>query len=149
MKNRIGIWMDFRHADIFDMAGKEIKHRIVKSNISEKKVKGGSRSKTPWGPMDKVSESKMLNKKLASRKKYYQHLAQMVDGFEEVVILGPGAAKEEFNAYLIEECPRHPRVRAVKTVDSITINQKRAMLESMFDENLSDQSGTDSDQLGQ
>lgn len=131
-EKKIGIWLDSRHADLFWFENSEIMHQKIVSNVPEGKVKGGSRSKSIWGPMNKVSESKVLNRKVTARRRYYQELGENIKGFNEVFLWGPGAAKEELSIFLEDECPDCPKVQAVRTTDSMTMNQKKALVRNAF-----------------
>ena len=134
MIKHAGIWIDYRTADIFKMEGGKTMMMTVPSEIHTGNVKGGSRSTVPWGPMDKVSESKMLNKKNAEKESYYERVREAVAGFDRLMIIGPGMAKEEFRKFLGRSKKLHPRVIVVRTMDSGTQNQKKARIEELFAE---------------
>ena len=69
MKKQTGIWLDFKNAFIITLENKSVDVKTIDSDIEDYHVKGGARSKQPWGPMDKTSESKYLGETETSGKK--------------------------------------------------------------------------------
>ena len=60
---RTGIWMDYKEANIIHLKDKGTEVLNIESNIEPHKPRGGSKSKSAWGPVDTVSESKYLERR--------------------------------------------------------------------------------------
>lgn len=129
---QIGIWLDFDGADIIQITNGEISTEHIPSNIEHFNLKGGSRSKTPYGPMEKTSESKLLERKKHQSKLYFERICKRVNNADELFIMGPAEAKIGLRKY-IDETPSCPlEVLDTLTVDSITENQKIAKVKAFF-----------------
>ncbi len=78
MKKQIGIWIDFRNANIIELKKDKVDVGIVVSEIEEIQPVGGARSRQPWGPMDNVSESKFLDRRKKQEKSFYESVMKAV-----------------------------------------------------------------------
>lgn len=114
-----GIWLDLREAKIvFLPADGEDSVTLIASKVDEGKAKGGSRSKTPWGPMDQVSEPGHERRKEHQIKEYLQRVVSSLKGVTEVAIVGPGKARLRLVQYL-KDLPGHNiSIRKVEPADS-------------------------------
>lgn len=136
MKKLTGIWLDFKGAFLVEtMEDEPIKTCIIPSGISPDKVGGGSRTGgTPWGPMNVVSESKILAKRKQEETAYFENIMNAVNDADEVVIFGPGEAKEGL-AKSIQKARKqfHPMIRGIKTTDKMTPRQKISFVKRFYD----------------
>ena len=131
MKKKVGIWLDYRKADIIAINGGEINTIEVRSNLDESKPIGGARSKQPYGPMDTVSESKHLEKRKQQLKSFYQEIMSKIKDADELFVFGPAEAKIGFNKEM--DIPAFkPVILGVENADSITLNQKISKVKSFF-----------------
>ncbi len=114
-----GVWLDFREARIvFLPADGKALIKVIPSKVDEGKVKGGSRSKTPWGPMDQVSEPGHARRKEQQIKEYMQRIAGSLRGVTAIAIIGPGEAKLRLKKYF-KSLPGHSiGIRKVEPADS-------------------------------
>ena len=132
MKN-IGIWLDKEKA--FILVLKEGSERLieVQSELEFYHPKGGSRSKTRWGPQDVVQDSKYMEREKHQLRRYFQAIVEKIKDADALVIYGPA---ETYERLLKELQERHPRlaekVKDVKRADSMTLNQVKALIRDYF-----------------
>ena len=132
MKN-IGIWLDKEKAYILML--KESSERLfeVQSELEFYNPKGGSRSKTRWGPQDVVQDSKYLEREKHQLKKYFKTIIEKIKDADALVIYGPAETFEKFLKVLQEHHPSlAAKVKEVKRADSMTQNQIKAMIRNYF-----------------
>lgn len=132
MKKQIGIWLDYKEAHIITLNGKQNDINIISSEIESYHLKGGARSKTPYGPMDKTSESKFLARKKHQVEKYYKKIMEATNDANEILIMGPAEAKIGLRDKMTKTRTYRPMIKGYKTVDSITKNQKVARTLEFF-----------------
>lgn len=129
---QIGIWLDFREANVIHLQQGDTVVEHIPSLIERHNVGGGARSKSPWGPMDKVSESKYLARRKQQEKRYYEDILKAVQEVEELYIMGPAEAKIGLQQFLERQTSFKGRLLAVETVDSITPRQRIAKVKTFF-----------------
>jgi hypothetical protein len=133
MKKKIGIWLDFREANLITLRGKSETFETILSEIDTSRPKGGSRSKTPWGPMETVSEKAHLERRKHEEKIYFDKIIDAVKDADEVYIFGPAQAKEGLVKAIKEKSNLfQPWLGDVETSDSMTKNQKIAQVRDFF-----------------
>nr|WP_288934542.1 hypothetical protein [uncultured Allomuricauda sp.] len=130
---QVGIWLDKQEANgVILNNGKESLFKIP-SELEFFNPKGGSRSKTKWGPQDVVQDSKYLEREKHQLKDYFEKIAGQISDADEIAIFGPAEAPEKFVDALKD---RHPglaaKVKATKTADSMTENQFKALVKQSF-----------------
>ena len=133
MKKKIGIWLDFKEANIIELNNNETKLETVFSEIELVHPKGGARSKTPYGPMDTISESKFLERRKAQEKAYYEKLITAVKDADEIFIFGPAEAKDGLLKAIKGSRKFQSSLKGVEPADSMTDNQKVAKVRAFFD----------------
>lgn len=132
MKN-IGIWLDKEKAYIVFI--KEGSERMIElqSEMEFYNPKGGSRSKTRWGPQDVVQDSKYLEREKHQLKDYFRAIVEKIKDADALVIYGPAETYERFQKELIQYHPDlAAKVKEVKRADSMTLNQIKAMIRDYF-----------------
>ncbi len=127
-----GIWLDFNHANIIELVDGKVTTNTIPSNIESYHLKGGSRSKTPWGPMDKTSESKHLERRKHQETAYYKEICEAVENSTELFVMGPAQAKVGLQKYIESYKNLEKILLDVQTADSITENQKVAKVKAFF-----------------
>jgi hypothetical protein len=130
---QIGIWLDKQEALVVVLhEGKEKMERIP-SELEFFNPKGGSRSKTRWGPQQVVHDSKYLEREKHQLKRYFDKLAEAVQDAEQLAIFGPAEAPEKFMAELEENYPDlAKKVISVEKADSQTDNQIKVLVKEAF-----------------
>lgn len=132
MKN-IGIWLDKEKAHIVFLEGEAVRMIQVDSELDFYNPKGGSRSKTRWGPQDVVQDSKYLEREKHQLKRYFRSVMEQIKDADGLVIYGPAETYERFHKELETQYPRlAKRVKEVKRADSMTTNQIKAMVRDYF-----------------
>lgn len=130
---QVGIWLDKLEANgVIIEKGKESFFHIA-SEIEFFNPKGGSRSKTKWGPQDVVQDSKYLEREKHQFKKYFKKIAKALENADQINIFGPAEAPEKLMAELENNYPEIAnRVLTVQKADSITQNQFKALVKQSF-----------------
>ena len=137
MKNQTGIWLDYREALIIRLAGKkDAKVERLLANINTSHFKGGSRSKTPWGPMEKVSESKFLHRRKQEEALFFERIMEAVKDADELFIFGPAEARDGLVKAIKNARFFAPHLMAVEAADSMTLNQKIARVRTFYTEGI-------------
>lgn len=133
MKKQTGIWLDFREADIIELEGGEVNVRNIESDIDTSRPKGGAgQGGTPYGPMDKISESKYLERRKHQEKAYFEKLIAEIKSSDEVYIFGPAEAKDGLLKCIKDTSNFQPHLSGIETADSMTANQKVAKVKEFF-----------------
>ncbi|MBT8187032.1 MAG: hypothetical protein KJO73_05040 [Croceitalea sp.] len=130
---QVGIWMDKEKAHcLFLNNGKE-EWKTIPSEMEFFNPKGGSRSKTRWGPQDVVQDSKYLEREKHQLKNYFNKLVNALGDVDELILMGPAETAEKFlkelneNHHLIGN-----KVKKIEKADSMTENQVKAKIRETF-----------------
>jgi len=130
---KIGIWMDKEKAHVVVMANGREKMHTIFSDLDFFNPKGGSRSKTKWGPQDVVQDSRYLEREKHQLREYFKTLAEMVKGTEELALFGPADTADKFRKYLNEKYQLlASKVKTVTKADSMTDNQVKALVRDFY-----------------
>ena len=132
MKKQIGIWLDYKEAIIINLYGAQPTVKTIASEIEDFHLKGGARSKTPYGPMDKTSEKKLLERRKKQADNFYKKIMEQTKNADEILIMGPAEAKIGLRKKMTNDKAFSPFVVGFETVDSITENQKVAYARDFF-----------------
>ncbi|SDQ98220.1 hypothetical protein [Flagellimonas zhangzhouensis] len=130
---QVGIWLDKLEANgvILEKDMESFFH--IASEIEFFNPKGGSRSKTKWGPQDVVQDSKYLEREKHQFRKYFEKIAKALENADQINIFGPAEAPEKLMAELENNYPEIAnRVLTVQKADSITQNQFKALVKQSF-----------------
>lgn len=132
MKKQVGIWLDFKEANIITLENNKAKVSNIQSEIEDFHPKGGARSKQPWGPMHKISEKKYLMRRQQQMATYFQKLMTLTQNADELFIFGPAEAKHDFAKAIQNNNSFKPDFKDLEPSDSITENQKIARVKAFF-----------------
>ena len=133
MSKQTGVWLDYREAFIIDPNGEEgggVQHIV--SEVEDYHVWGGARTRQPWGPMDKTSEGKYLERFKHQAKNYFGKIKEVVAEADELYIFGPAEAKNGLEKTLSQDKGFKARLVAVEKADSMTRNQMIARVREFF-----------------
>ncbi len=126
-----GIWIDLQKAYVISFKDEHETEFLIASEVEDYNVKGGSRSKTPWGPQEKVSENKYLERRKHQLKNYFHKIIAVVNQSDAIAIYGPSNTKIHFKEELKKNNKSiFEKIRMVKTEDSMTKNQFKALVKS-------------------
>jgi len=136
MKKQIGIWIDYKEAIIITLNGKNNNVITLPSKVEDFHLKGGARSKTPYGPMDVTSEKKHLERRKNQTEKYYSKIMELVKDVDEIFIMGPAEAKIGLRKKMAKTNSFSPSIKGFETMDSVSENQKIARTRDFFGKKL-------------
>jgi stalled ribosome rescue protein Dom34 len=116
----VGLWIDHEKAFIVVLRGDAVSTRSVLSNVGKKvRVKGGSRSVTPYGPQEATYELRRDRRWEKHLGEYYDQVLSEISDAAAILILGPGEAKADLAKRLAEAGVGEGRVRA-EAADKLT-----------------------------
>lgn len=130
---KIGIWIDKEKAHIVTVKSNKDTMKTIHSEVENYHVKGGSRSKTPWGPHQVVKDSTYMEREKHQLKKYFNEVASAIADADSIVIYGPA----ETNLKLEKELKENykdiaKKVLKVEKADSMTTNQVKALIRDFY-----------------
>ena len=130
---KTGIWLDKEKALCFTLEGEKERLETITSELEFFNPKGGSRSKTRWGPQDVVQDSKYLEREKHQLKRYFENIVSALDDTGALVIYGPAEAPEKFAKMLEDDhTALAGKLKKVEKVDSMTENQFKALVRDFF-----------------
>ena len=132
MKNT-GVWMDKKQAYLVTVDQGTSTVKTLESGLEFFNPKGGSRSKTRWGPQQVVHDSKYTERENHQLRAYFDELAGALKTADAIVLYGPAGTNVQFKKRLDEAHPGiASRVRDVLTADSMTGGQMQALIRDYF-----------------
>ncbi|QBA63833.1 hypothetical protein [Muriicola soli] len=130
---KVGIWIDKEKAHIVTLESEKEHFKTIESEMEFYNVRGGSRSKTRWGPQQVVQDSRYLEREKHQLREYFAKLADTVKKADVISIFGPAEVKDKFAKEMHERYAEiGAKIQAVKTADSMTENQVKAMVKEHF-----------------
>lgn len=130
---QVGIWLDKQEAIGVVLENKEEKNFSIQSELDFFNPKGGSRSKTRWGPQDVVQDSKYLETEKHQLRRYFDSIVDALGELDELAIFGPAEAPDKFLKTLEENYPQlASKVKKKEKTDSMTHNQFRALVREFY-----------------
>ncbi|MDP4711425.1 MAG: hypothetical protein NWR67_03535 [Saprospiraceae bacterium] len=132
MGTHTGIWLDYKQAFVINLNHEHVEMEQIASNIEDFHVKGGSRSKEPWGPMDKNSDTKYLERRNHQIAAFVDVLKNKVKDSQELYIFGPAEAKISLEKAILEDKNFKPQLLSVETSGQLTENQMIAKVKEFF-----------------
>ena len=132
MKIQIGIWLDKKQAFLIAFLNGEESVKTIISNVESYHVVGGARSKTPYGPMDVVSEKKSLERQKHQLSQYFQQILTTVMDADELYLFGPADTKLKLLDVINKNKSLKFVVRKTETADSMTEGQMIAQARQAF-----------------
>ena len=133
MKKYTGIWLDQEKAFVISKLNGEEDFFKVRSEVDGRvRVSGGSRSKTPYGPQEAVSENTREERRKHQLRRYYQAIIKELNDSDEILIFGPGEAKLGLVREIKKSKALNSRIAGVETADKMTEAQMRAKVNSYF-----------------
>ena len=131
---QVGIWLDKKTAYIVTLKGEEAGLETIDSELEFYNVRGGSRSKTRWGPQQVVQDSRYLEREKHQLKKYFQSILEKVKDADKIVLFGPGQTAEKLYKEIAENYTEMTgRILKVEKANSMTDNQIIAWVRSFYD----------------
>lgn len=97
------------------------------------RLKGGSRSSTPYGPQDATSESKRDFRYSQHLNIYFQHIIDLLKEAKHIFIFGPGEAKIELKKEIEKNNVFLDKISDIETTDKLTEPQIVAKVIKYFE----------------
>lgn len=132
MERVTGIWLDFDKAYIYHIQKRKNEFLIIDSEIEHYHLVGGSRSSTPYGPQDAVSERHFLERRKHQIKSYFNRIVPCLTESMQVVVMGPAEAKVCLYQHLDGLNNTKFKLHPVMTKDNMTENQVRATIRNFY-----------------
>lgn len=136
-KKQTGIWLDYKEAYLIsfdpDKGSDEPVIRHLRSRIEWGVPKGGSRSKTPWGPQGGINERSFMERRQQEEKAYFERIIEAIDPeTDELFIFGPAEAKQGLRHAILSIKHFRTAIAGFETADSMTLNQMVARVRDFF-----------------
>ena len=134
MKKEVGLWIDHRQAVIVTLQDKEEDIQRIESKV-EKRVRfsGASHGSVETAPYDDYAEDKRDRRINDQITRYYDEIIALLRDANNVLIMGPGPAKVEFQKYLDKQ-KLGQAIIGVEAVDKLTDAQIAAKVRRCFEE---------------
>ena len=133
---KTGVWMDKKQAYLVTLDQGKTAIQTLESGLEFFNPRGGSRSKTRWGPQQVVHDSKYTERENHQLRSYFDDLAKALKEADAIVLYGPAGTNVQFKKRLDGEYPEiASRVGDVLTADSMTEGQMQALIRDYFENN--------------
>ena len=132
IRKPVGLWLDFRQAYIVMINDNHAETSEILSQIDEGHPVGGSRSSTPYGPQDAISEPGHLHRRTQQEKRYYQDIIEHIKGRDGIYIMGPGQAKLGLESEIRGDQKQVSYLLDVETCGRLTPNQIKSKVMDYF-----------------
>ena len=133
MKKYVGIWVDHRKAVVVSLDGEGESVFHVESGVEASfRVSGGSRSLSPYGPQDAVSEKRTMLKRRGHLRDYYRRIIDIIHEADRLLIVGPGEAKAELEKEIKKLKSLGGKIVGVLPADKMTERQIVARVKRQF-----------------
>ncbi len=129
----IGVWLDKEKAHLVTLQNEKETFVTLESEVEFFHPKGGSRSKSKWGPQDVVQDSKYTEREKHQLRAYFESIASSLKNPGAIALFGPGNTYAQFHKWL-EDNRRNlaEKVRTARKADSMTHNQFKALVKEVF-----------------
>jgi len=134
MEKLFGLWVDHKKAIIVSLIDGNHKVTHVESDIEGRfRLKGGSRSNTPYGIQSATSESKRDFRYSKHLNIYFQHIIDLLKEAKHIYIFGPGEAKIELKKEIEKNNVFLDKISDIETTDKLTEPQIVAKVKKYFE----------------
>jgi len=134
MEKLFGLWVDHEKAIIVSLIDGSHKVTHVESDIEGRfRLKGGSRSNTPYGIQSATSESKRDFRYSKHLNIYFQHIIDLLKEAKQIYIFGPGEAKFELKKEIEKNNVFLDKISDIETTDKLTEPQIVAKVKKYFE----------------
>ncbi len=119
---QLGIWMDYSMAYLIELANDKIGKKTLKI------------SPAFHGPLEnlRLNESRMYNKAQNHQSNFYRELSLVINNYTEVLLFGPGEAKNElFNLLKNNQQLENVKI-STQPADKLTENEQETFVKDFF-----------------
>ncbi len=133
MKKDIGLWIDRRKTVMVVVNGKEHEIKVLKSGLEGRvRYHGASGARSYYGPQYGQGDDQIDKKFNKEANEYYDEVIAELRNADQVLIFGPGEAKDELQNRIEQEKAQVPVV-AVEPADKMTDRQIAAKVRKFFE----------------
>lgn len=137
MKKFVGLWIDHEKGVLVTLEDEKETITKLESGVeSHYRLSGGSRSSTPYGPEDAVSEKKPEERRKHELHRYYQKVIKSLWDADRIYIMGPGDAPHELEREIRGVQQMAPKLVGVQKTDKMTDRQIAAEVRKRFGVNI-------------
>ena len=134
MEKLYGLWVDHEKAIVVSLIDGSHQVIHVESDVEGHfRLKGGSRSNTPWGIQGATSESKRELRYNKHLNIYFQHIIDLLKDAKQIFIFGPGEAKIELKKEIEKNNVFLDKISDIETTDKLTEPQIVAKVKKYFE----------------
>lgn len=135
MKQQLGLWLDHKKAIFVDYSsGEEVE--TIESEVEPKtKIAGGASAKMPYAPQTVSEETHTDERYRHELKRYYKNVIEKLMDADEILIFGPGPAKNELKNSLLKMREFSNKNFDVKSSDYLTLPQIKEKVRNYFSDN--------------
>jgi len=136
--NRVGVWMDYAHSYFIEYDGINavIVDAIEAPSKSHLREKGETDDKTRFSENAQQSSPNEYSKRNIEQeeiKQYFKMLEKNMEGYRDILIFGPGTARDKFFKRISEKDFLEGKRISVQISDKLTENQMVAFVEDYFE----------------
>lgn len=136
--NQIGVWMDHAQAYFIEYDGINavIVDAIEAPGVSQLREKGETDDKTRFSTNPQYSSPNEYNKQNIEQeelKQYFKMLEKNLGTYRDILLFGPGTAKDKFFNRISEDKFLEGKRISVQISDKLTENQMVAFVEDYFE----------------
>ncbi len=128
----VGIWLDHKKAEIVTIEGETMQSETIYSEAEPKIRSTGGRASGGWMARSIMSEKKVDNRRELELKRFYNQLIDKVQQADELLLMGPGVAKNEFHKEFLRRAPLSRKLADVFTDEKMTHRQLKAKVKKFF-----------------
>ena len=133
MKQKIGIWIDTRHALIVKLSNDKHTVKIIESNIdTRERVEGESKKFGRFGSQYLTYEKHQLNRKKEQTNMYFKNLLKEIQVCDSIVLFGPSQMKNLFEKEIKSNMQIANKLVGVFNSDLLTENQTVAWVKDFY-----------------
>lgn len=133
-KINTGIWLDYKGAYIVTIDGDgQVSVQYILSEVEHHASKGGSRSKTPWGPQFSPGDKNNLERDKHAEHHYYENVLENIrPDTDNIVVFGPAEAKIGLKKTIQAIKHYKPQLRDVLTAGHLSQNEIVVLVRDYF-----------------
>ena len=133
MKKVAGLWIDRKKAVIVVATDKGDEIKVIVSNVDKQLGRSeGVRSTTPYEPQLVPADDRRERRLTGQLNIYYDSVVACIQDAEEVLLFGPGEAKDELKKRIVRN-KRGVRVIGVQAAEKMTDRQVSAKVRRYFE----------------
>lgn len=135
---RVGVWMDYSHAYFIEYDGISavIVDAVESPSVSQLREKGEADGKTRFSANPQQSSPNEYSKQNIEQeelKQYFKMLEKNLGGYRDILLFGPGTARDRFFKRISEKHFLEGKRISVQISDKLTENQMVAFVEDYFE----------------